>query len=88
MLAFKFTSTIFDEDDEEEEDDEDLSLLVKNIRRMYNNAKFNNPRKWQGKEDKKIVCHNCQKPRHVIVDCPENNKVKPTIFKKPYKKKL
>ena len=34
MLAFKSTPTIFDEDDEEEEDDEDLSLLVKNVRRM------------------------------------------------------
>ena len=25
-------------------DDEDLSLLVKNVRRMYNKAKFNNRR--------------------------------------------
>ena len=46
MLAFKSTPTISDEDDEEEEDDEDLSLLVKNVRRMYNKAKFNNRRKW------------------------------------------
>ena len=38
-IAFKFTPTIFDEDDEEE-DDEDLSLLVKNVRRIYNKAKF------------------------------------------------
>jgi len=46
MLAFKSTPTISDEDDEEEEDDEDLSLLVMNVRRMYNKVKFNNRRKW------------------------------------------
>ena len=34
----------------EEEDDEEFSLLVKNVRRMYNKAKFNNRRRWQGKE--------------------------------------
>ena len=42
MIAFKSTPTISDND--EEEDDEDLSLLVKNVRRMYNKAKFNNKR--------------------------------------------
>ena len=49
MIAFKSTLTISD-DDEEEEDDEELSLLVKNVRRMYNKAKFNNRRRWQGKK--------------------------------------
>jgi len=87
ILAFKSTPTISDEDDDEEEDDEDLSLLVKNVRRMYNKAKVNNQRRWQGKEDKKIVCYNCRKTGHVIVDYPEN-KVQPTTFKKPYKKKV
>jgi len=81
LLAFKSTLTISDKDD-----DEDLSILIKNVRRMCNKAKFNNQRKWQGKKDKKIVCYNCRKPGHVIADCPEN-KVKPTTFKKPYKKK-
>ena len=52
MIAFKSIPTIFDEDDEED-DDEDLSLLVKNMRRMYNKAKFNNRRRWQGKEEKR-----------------------------------
>ena len=33
MIAFKSAPAISDEDDEE--DDEDLSLLVKNVRRMY-----------------------------------------------------
>ena len=80
MLAFKSTPTISDEDNE------DLSLLVKNVRRMYNKTKFNNRRKWQDKEDKKIVSYNCRKPGHVIAECPEN-KDKPTTFKKPYKKK-
>ena len=37
-IAFKCTPTISD-DEEEEEDDEDLSLLVRNVRRMYNKAK-------------------------------------------------
>ena len=43
MIAFKSTPTISDDNDEEE-DDEELSLLVENIRRMYNNAKFNDRR--------------------------------------------
>jgi len=41
MITFKSTP-IISEDEEEEEEDEDLSLLVKNVRRMYNKAKFNN----------------------------------------------
>jgi len=45
MIAFKSIPTISDEDDEEE-DGENLSLLVKNIRRIYNRAKFNNRRRW------------------------------------------
>ena len=43
MIAFKSTPTISD-DDEEEEDDKEFALLVKNVRRMYNKAKFNNRR--------------------------------------------
>jgi len=47
MLAFKSTPTISDEDDEEEEEnDEDLSLIVKNVRRMYKKAKVNSRRRW------------------------------------------
>ena len=46
MITFKSTPTISDEDDDDEEDDEDLSFLVKNVRRMYNKAKFNNKRHW------------------------------------------
>ena len=45
MIAFKFTSTISDDDDEEE-DDEEFSLVVKNVRRIYNKTKFNNRRRW------------------------------------------
>ena len=58
IIAFKSTAIISDEEDEEE-DDKDPSLLVKNVRRMYNKAKFNNRRRWQGKEEKKIICFNC-----------------------------
>jgi len=45
MIAFKSTPTISDDDDEEE-DDKEFSLLMKNVRRMYNKAKFNNRRRW------------------------------------------
>jgi len=53
---------------------------------MYNKAKFQNRRRWQGKEEKKIICFNCRKPGHIVAECPEN-KSKPSISKKPYKKK-
>ena len=69
VIAFKSTPTISDDDDEEE-DDKEFSLLVKNVRRMYNKAKFNNRRRWQGKEDKKVICFNCRKPGHMVADCP------------------
>ena len=41
--------------------------LVKNVRRMYNKAKFKNQRRWQEKDENKIVCYNCRKSGHVIV---------------------
>ena len=44
-LTFKFTPTIFDDEDDDQEDYEDLSLPAKNVRRMYNKAKFNNRRR-------------------------------------------
>ena len=50
-IAFKSTPTISD-DEEEKEDDEDLSLIARNVRRMYNKAKINHRRRWQGKEEK------------------------------------
>ena len=70
VIPFKSTPTISDDDDEEE-DDEEFSLLVKNIRRMYNKAKFNNRRRWQEKKNKKVICFNCRKPGHMVGDCPE-----------------
>ena len=80
-IAFKSTPTISD-DDEEDDDDEDLSLLVKNVRMMYNKAKINNRRRWQGNEEKKIICFNCQKPEHIIAECLEI-KNKPSFSNKP-----
>ena len=56
-IAFKSTPAISD-DEEEEEDDKELSLLVRNVRRTYNKAKYNHWRQWQEKEDKKIICFN------------------------------
>ena len=53
---------------------------------MHNKAKFNNRRRWQEKEDKKVICFNRQKPGHMVVDYPET-KIKPSTSKKPYKKK-
>ena len=80
VIAFKFTLTISD-------DDEEFSLLVKNVRRMYNKAKFNNRRRWQEKEDRKVICFNCQKPDHMVADCPKT-KSKPSTSKNPAKRKL
>ena len=84
-ITFKSSSTYCNEDDEEE-DDEDISLHMKNVRRMYNKAKFQNRRRWQGKEEKEIICFNCQRPGHIVAECPKN-KSKPSTSKKPYKKK-
>ena len=39
VIALKSTLTIPDNDDKEE-DDEEFSLLVKNVRKMYNKAKL------------------------------------------------
>jgi len=44
-FAFKFTPTISDLEDDDQDNDEDLFFLVKNVRRMYNKAKFNNQRR-------------------------------------------
>jgi len=85
-FAFKSTPTISDDEDDDQDDDEDLSLLMKNVRRIYNKTKFNNQRRWLGKEVKKIVCYNCRKPGHVIADCPDT-KSKLSISKKSYKMK-
>ena len=54
-IAFKSTPTISD-------DDEDLSLLVRNVRRMYNKAKINNRRRWQEKEEKKSSVSTVENP--------------------------
>ena len=70
VIAFKSISTISDDDDEEK-DDEELSLLVKNVRRMNNKAKFINRRRWQGKEEKKVICFNSRKPGHMVTEYPE-----------------
>ena len=81
-IAFKSTPQIFD-------DDEDLFLLVKNVRRMHNMTKINNKRRWQEKEEKKIICFNCRKPGHIIAECLDI-KNKPSSSnepKKPFKKK-
>ena len=86
VIAFKSTPTISDDDDDEEEDDKEFSLLMINVGRMYNKAKFNNRIRWQGKEDKKVIYFNYRKLGHMVADCLET-KNKPSTSKKPYKKK-
>jgi len=51
-FAFKSTLTISHEEVDDQEDNEDL-FIVKNMKRMYNNAKFNNRKRWQGKEKRR-----------------------------------
>ena len=70
-LTFKYTHTNSDDEDDDQEDDDDLSLLIKNVGRMYNKAKFNNRRRWIGKNEMKIVCYNCLKSGHVIAECTD-----------------
>ena len=72
-IAFKSSSTI-DDDEEDEEDDEELSLLVRNVKRMYRKNKLNFRRKLEGKEERRIICYNCRKPGHIMADCPEFKK--------------
>jgi len=79
-IAFKSSSTIED-DDEDEEEDEELSLLVRNIKRMYRKNKQNFRRKFEGKEERKIICYNCRKPGHIMADCPEFKKKMTSSFK-------
>ena len=87
-IAFKSTSNISD-DEEDEENDEELSLLVRNVKRMYHKKKLNHRRRWEGKEEKKIICYNCRKPGHIIAECPDfMNKVSSSMKqKKPSVKK-
>ena len=41
-----------------EEDDEELSLLVRNVKRLYRKNKLNFRRKLEGKEERRIICFN------------------------------
>ena len=84
-VAFKSSSTL--EDDEEE--DEELSLLVRNVKRMYRRNKLNFRRKIEGKEERRIICYNCRRPGHIMADCPEFKKKMTSFFKpkKPVEKK-
>jgi len=90
-IAFKASPTFSKDDEEFEQDDnEELSLLVKNVWRMFHKrGRFNNRKgRWQGKEEKRgneNALANCKKPGHLIVDCP-NMKSKASTSKKPYKK--
>ena len=87
-IAFKATPTISGDDEEDEqEDDEKLSLLVKNVKRLYHKGRFNNRRgRWEGREERRGICYNCRKSGHIITNCPEM-KSKPPTSKKLYKKK-
>ena len=87
-IAFKSSSTLED-DEEDKEEDEELSLLVRNVKRMYRRNKLNFRRKFEGKEERRIICYNCRKPGHIMADCPEFKKKMTSSFKpkKPEEKK-
>ena len=53
MLALKSTLIIFDKDEDEQEVDEDLSLLVKNVRRMYNKVSSKTEKGGKGRRKKR-----------------------------------
>ena len=57
-IAFKSSSTL-DDDEEDEEEDEELSLLVRNVKRMYRKNKLNFRKRLEGKEERRIICYNC-----------------------------
>ena len=87
------TTPTFSNDDEEFEidDDEQLSLLVKNIWKMfYKRRGFNSHKdRWQGKEDRRNEIgpsYNYKKSGHLIEDCPKM-KGKTLKSKRPYKRK-
>ena len=69
-MAFKSSSTLED-DEEDEEEDEELSLLVRNVKRMYRRNKLNFRRKFEGKEERRIICYNCRKPGHIMAESPD-----------------
>ena len=86
-ITFKSTPTIYD-DEEDEEEDEELSLLVGNVKKMYHKNKLNHRRRWEGKEEKKIICYNCRKPEHIMAECPDfKNKISSMKQKKLFVKK-
>ena len=53
MIALKSTLIIFDKDEDEQEVDEDLSLLVKNVRRMYNKVSSKTEKGGKGRRKKR-----------------------------------
>jgi len=96
IVAFKSTLIRSDDNeviDNEENVDEELSLLVKNMRRMfYKRGRFNNYRK-ERKQDKDErrgneigPCYNYKKFGQLIADCPEI-KNKTSSSNKSFKKK-
>ena len=77
----KSIASTVDDDEENEEDDEELSLLVRNVKRMYRKNKLNFRRKVEGKEERRIICYNCRKPGHIMADCPDFKKKVTSSFK-------
>ena len=86
-LAFKSTHTISDDEDDDQDDDKDLSLLVKNVRRMYNKVKFNNRRRWKGKEEK-IVCATIVESPDMSLPSARIQRANPLPPRSPTKRKL
>ena len=54
---------------------------MRNVKRMYRKNKLNFRRKFEGKEERRIICNNCRKPEHIMADCPEFKKKMTSSFK-------
>ena len=77
-ISYKSTPTISD-DDEEEDDDEDLSLLVRNVRRMYNKAKSTIGDDGKERRKRKLFVSTV---RNLDISLPNIRMSKQTIFLK------
>lgn len=81
-------SSINDDEEDEDSDLEDFALLTKKFKKFLKFKKYNNRRnvrKDDLKEEKgkkeTIICHECNKPGHMKIDCPKRWRNKKKAFK-------
>ncbi|XP_057993048.1 uncharacterized protein LOC131174031 [Hevea brasiliensis] len=89
-IAFKVSSKN-SSDEDQEFDEEELALVTRRIRKMlFQNKKFipkRNFKKDKGKSSKRDppICYECNKPGHIIIDCPKLKKPSKKVKKKALK---